>query len=151
MRTIKIKPVEIIGNCAAHLTLDDEFQIEGVTLKNPRQSKICLRAISYFPPIVVQLQRETRCFTHFTCPDCLSHLEPGHRVVFLLGHLDKWELCQAMSAYDRLCGECEEPEPARQLRDEALRHQDQGEYAQALQKMTAAVEALKRAIPKEEV
>jgi hypothetical protein len=151
MRTIKVKPVEITGECQANLTLEDEFQIRGVILENPRQSNLCLIALSHLPPIVTQLQRETRCFTHFTCPDCMSHLEPEMRVVFLLGHADKWDLCQVRSAYDRLCGECDEPELARRLKEEALYHQDQGEYPQALHKMTAALEALERAFPKQEV
>lgn len=151
MKTIKVKPVEIIGECQANLTLEDEFQIRGVMLENPRQSSLCLMALSHLPPIVIQLQRETRCFTHVTCPDCLGRLESENRVVFLLGHADKWELCQAISAYERLCGECEEPKLARHLKEEALRHQNQGEYSLALHKMTAALEALKQAILKKEV
>ena len=144
MRTINIKPVEIIGNCRANLTLDDEFQVDGVRLINPRQSNICLGALSHLVPIVQQLQRETRCFAHAICPDCLSPVEPETRAVFLLGHADKWELCQALSAYDRWCGECQEPDLARRLKEEAIQHQRRDEYSKAVEKMQAALEELKR-------
>jgi uncharacterized repeat protein (TIGR04076 family) len=151
VRTINVKPVEIAGNCRANLTVEDEFQIRGMQLENPRQSRLCLQALSHLPPIVTQLQRETHCFAHVICSDCLSRQGLENGVVFLLGHADKWELCQAISAYDRLCGKCEEPQTTRQLKAEAIQHLDRDEYSQAVQKMKAALEALKRAIALEEV
>jgi uncharacterized repeat protein (TIGR04076 family) len=151
VRTINVKPVEIAGNCRANLSLEDEFQIRGMQLENPRQSKLCLQALSHLPPVVTQLQRETHCFAHVMCSDCLSRRGPENGVLFLLGHADKWELCQAMSAYDRLCGECEEPQATRQLKAEAIQHLDRDEYSQAVHKMKAALEALKQAIALEEV
>lgn len=144
MKTIKVKPVEITGNCRANLTLDDEFQIEGMRLENPRQSSLCFLALGHFPPIVSQLQSENHFLAHVVCPDCLSRLDQENRVVYLLGHADKWELCQAISEYRRLCGECEEPEVAKQLRVEATQHQNRGEYAEATRKMAAALAELKR-------
>jgi uncharacterized repeat protein (TIGR04076 family) len=151
VRTINVKPVEIAGNCRANLTVEDEFQIRGMQLENPRQSRLCLQALSHLPPIVTQLQRETHCFAHVICSDCLSRQGLENGVVFLLGHADKWELCQAISAYDRLCDEREEPQTTRQLKAEAIQHLDRDEYSQAVQKMKAALEALKRAIALEEV
>lgn len=145
MRTINIKPVEIIGHCRANLTLDDEFQIEGVKLENPKKSNLCAFALSYVPPIVMQLQRERRFFAHASCMDC-TRLARENRVSFLLGHADKWELCQAISEYDRLCGRCEEPEVARRLKEEAIQHQDRDEYSEATRKMKAALEELKRVV-----
>jgi hypothetical protein len=148
MKIINIKPVDIVGNCRANLTLDDEFQVEGMRLENPRQSNLCLLALSHFPPIVQQLQSESHFFAHMSCPDCLSRLDQEHSVVFLLGHADKWELCQVISEYDRLCrGECEEEsEIARRLKAEAIQLQQQGDYAQATQKMKAALKELKRGL-----
>jgi hypothetical protein len=113
MKTIKVKPVEIIGDCRANLTLDDEFQIKGMRLENPRQSNLCFLALAHLPPVVAQLQAGNFFFAHVCCPDCVSRLECEHRVTFLLGHADKWELCQAMSEYRRLCRQVgEEPERA---------------------------------------
>ena len=101
MHTINVKPVQIIGHCRARLTPDDEFQVAGVNVVNPQQSAICIRALSYLPPAIRQLQRGTRFFTHVTCPDCTT-LKQQNCVVFLLGHADKWMLCQQLSKYDRL-------------------------------------------------
>ncbi len=145
MKTIKIKPVEIVGTCRANLSPDDEFQIRGMNLDNPEQSNLCFLSLGHFPPIVSQLQRENHFFAHLACPDCLSRMEQENGVVFLLGHADKWELCQAISEYRRLCKLCtEEPEAAKQLEAEATQYQKQGDYSKATQKMTAAVAELKR-------
>lgn len=149
MTAIKIKPVEIIGHCRANLTVDDEFQVEGANLLNPRHSNLCIRALSHLPPAISTLQREKRFFAHARCQNCTG-LGRENRVVFLLGHADKWELCQRMSEYRRLCGECEEPGVARQLKAEASQHQDRDEYAEAVQKMGAAVEELRRAAARQE-
>ncbi len=145
MKTIKIKPVEILGTCRANLTLDDEFQIKGMNLENPRQSKLCFLALGHFPPIISQLQGKKHFFAHLSCPDCLSRMEQENGVVFLLGQIDKWDLSQAISEYRRLCKQyAQEPEAAKQLEAEATQYQKQGEYSMATQKMEAAVQELKR-------
>lgn len=147
MKTINVKPVELIGNCRARLTLDDEFQINGMNLENPRGSKLCFLALGHLPPIISQLQRGDQFFAHATCPDCLSRLDRENCVVFLLGHTDKWALCQAISEYRRLCRhaqQTEEPESSRRLRIAAIQYQKQGDHSKAAQKMAAAVEELKR-------
>lgn len=145
MKTIKIKPIEIIGGCRAGITTDDEFQINGMRVENPRQSNICLLALSLLPPTVTQLQRENRCFAHISCPDCVSSLKQENCVTFLLGHADKWELCQLTSEYHQLWGECnDEPVQARQLRQEATHHQQSGEYTLATEKMKTALGILQR-------
>lgn len=100
MRTIKVKPVEIIGHCRANLTLDDEFQIEGTALVNPRQSNVCISALSHLPPIISVLQRGRRLYAHTACQECTG-LGRENRVVFLLGHADKWGLCQMLSEHRR--------------------------------------------------
>jgi hypothetical protein len=147
MRTIKVKPVEIIGACRANLTLDDEFQIKGMRLENPRQSNLCFLALGHLPPVVAQLQAGHHFFAHVCCPDCLSQLECEHRVTFLLGHADKWELCQALSEYRRLCRQVgEEPERAEELEQLALGYQKRNEYAKAVKTMTEAVAELKRVL-----
>lgn len=143
MKTINVKPVEIIGDCDAHLTLDDEFQIEGMKLKNPGQSALCLRALSHLPSRVLLLQSEEHFFAHLICPDCLSRLDQTICVVFLLGHADKWELCQAISEHNRLRRQGKEPVQARKLRLEAIEHQKLGEYPEATRKMKAALKELK--------
>ena len=102
-------------------------------------------ALSLFPPNVTQLQRENRFLAHICCPDCVSSLEQEHRVTFLLGHADKWELCQRTSEYHRLCDESNgEPELAQRLRQEAIQHQQLGEYSLATEKMQEALETLQR-------
>lgn len=150
MKTINIKPVEIIGNCRAKMSLDDEFQIEGMRLKNPRQCHICFLALGNFPPVISRLQSGNHFFAHVNCPDCLSRLDQENRVVFLLGHADKWELCQAISEYCRLCRQCaREPERARHLSEAALRHQHLGEYEEATERMKEALAELQRVLPKD--
>lgn len=147
MKTINVKPTELIGNCRAKITLEDEFQIEGMRLKNPRQSNICFMALGHLPPIVSQLQTKNNFFAHVTCPDCLSRLDQENRVVFLLGHADKWELCRALSEYDRLYRQCaEEPELASQLRVKAIQYQHEGEYLRAVQSIESALAELKRVV-----
>ncbi len=144
MRTINIRPVEIIGRCPAGLTLEDEFQIKGMRLENPKGSNLCFLALSHFPMMIWQLQSESRFFSHASCPGCIMRLDRENRVVFLLGHADKWELCQVISEYRRLCRERKEPETARRLKTDAIEYQNRGDYAKALQRMRAALEELKR-------
>jgi uncharacterized repeat protein (TIGR04076 family) len=145
MRTINVKPVEIVGYCRAQLTPDDEFQIDGTRLKNPGQHNCCLLALSHFGPVVSRLQKGNRFYAHVCCPDCLAHLGQSNHVVFLLGHADKWELCQAISEYRRLCRQCgEEPEPARHLRVAAGQYQERGEYDAAAEQMRLALAELKQ-------
>jgi hypothetical protein len=146
MKTINVKPVQIIGACPAALTLADEFQIEGLRLNNPRQSTICFLAVSQLPigQGIWQIQGEERFFSHVSCPGCTVALEQEKRVVFLLGHADKWELSQIISEYLRLSQHRQEPEAARRARDEAIQHQNRGEYAEATAKMASALRELKR-------
>lgn len=147
MKTINIKAVEIIGNCRANLSLDDAFQIEGMQLKNPNQCNVCFLALGHFPPVISRLQSGSHFFAHVNCPDCLSRLEQENRVVFLLGHADKWELCLAISEYCRLCRQCAgEPKRARHLSELALRHQHLGEFEEATEKMKEALAELKRVL-----
>ena len=147
MKTIKIKPVEIIGNCRANITFDDEFQIEGMRVKSTGPCNLCFMALGNLPPIVSQLQCGNHFFAHASCPDCLSDIDHPNHVVFLLGHADKWELCQAISEYCRLCRNCAtEPVSTRRLTTEALRYQKEGDYENATLKMTAALAELKRIV-----
>lgn len=147
MKTVRVKPVQIIGYCPAGLTLDDEFQIAGLRLKNRKGSRLCLLALSQITigQGIWQLQSEARFFSHISCPGCTSRLEQENRVVFLLGHADKWRLCRMISEYLRLCKPAGEPEAARRAKEEAIRHQDRGEYREAAQKMGLALLALQQA------
>lgn len=149
MTAIKIKPVEIIGHCRANLTRDDEFQVEGTNLVNPGQSNVCVGALSHLPPAISTLQRGEKFFAHARCQNCTG-LGQENRVVFLLGHADKWELCERMSEYSRLCAEYGESAVARQLKAEAAELQSQGEYAAALRSMEAALQELQSAAACEE-
>lgn len=145
METINIGPVEIIGGCPAGLTPGDEFQIEGMRLQNPKQNNVCFLALSHFPIMIWQLQSESRFFSHASCPGCISRLDRENRVVFLLGHADKWGLCQLVSEYLRLCRQHEETDAAGRLKAEAIELQNQGEFANAARKMEAAVEEMRDA------
>lgn len=146
MNTINIKPVLIIGDCPAGLTLNDQFQVEGMGVVNPEGSTLCFLAIAQMPvgQGVWQLQSGVRFFSHFSCPGCTSHLDAENRVVFLLGHADKWELCQHISEYLRLCKQYSEPEEAKQFKEAAILHQNRGEYAEATRQMELALQALKK-------
>jgi hypothetical protein len=144
MKTINIRPVKIIGNCPANLTLDDEFQIEAMRLWNPGGSNICFLVLSHFPISIWQLQSESRFFSHASCPGCISRPDEENRVVFLLGHEDKWKLCQTISGYLALCKQYEEPATAKRLKEEAIQHQNRGEYSEATQKMGVALKELER-------
>jgi hypothetical protein len=147
MKTILLKPVEIIGRCPANMSPDDVLQIKGMNLLNPEEHNACFLALSHFPPMVWQLQSESRFFSHASCPGCTSELEQENRVVFLLGHEDKWDLCQVISKYLKLRKKVGETKEAMALRDEAIRLQNRGEYSEALDPMRRALEELKRATP----
>jgi len=83
--------------------------------------------------MIVQLQSENHFFAHICCSDCLSRLDGENRVVFLLSHADKWELCQVISEYRRLCRQYgEEPELTGELEELAIEYQKRGEYAKAV-------------------
>jgi len=120
MKPINVRPVELIGGCPAHLTPNDEFQIVGMSLENPRHSRLCFLAVSHLPVMVGQLQSGSRFFSHASCPGCTSQLDNENRVIFLLGHEDKWDLGQAISEYRRLCQQRGEPEVAARLKAEAI-------------------------------
>jgi len=146
MKTIKIKPVQIIGQCRAGLTVDDECQIKGMNLAAVGRSKLCFLALGHFAPIVAQLQSGKRFYAHLACPDCLSRRDQENGVEFLLGHADKWALCRAISDYYHLSGLGPESEAAKQLKAEARQLQTAGSYGPATQKMVQAVAELKRAV-----
>lgn len=145
MPKINIKPVEILGDCPADLQFEDVVHIEGMNLNNPRGKNICFLALTHFPIMIWQLQSEERFFSHASCPGCISQLDQENRVVFLLGHADKWDLCQLISKYLRLCKEHEETQPASTLKTEAIELQNQGKFAEAALKMKKAVEIMQRA------
>lgn len=145
MKTILLKPVEVIGRCPANLSPDDVLQIKDMNLVNPERHNTCFLALSHFPPMVWQLQSESRFFSHASCPGCTSELEQENRVVFLLGHEDKWDLFQVISEYLKLRKQLGETKEAVAFRDEAIRFQNRGEYSEALDPMRKALEELKRA------
>jgi hypothetical protein len=144
MKTIKVRPVQVIGRCPAGVTLEDEFEIEGMNLRPTEGTEVCFLTLSHFPINVWQLQSESRFFSHSSCPGCTSRPEEENRVVFLLGHADKWELCQFIAEYLALGKQCEESEAARRLKEKAIEHQGREAYDEAAQKMRAALEEMKR-------
>ena len=145
MKTILLKPFEVIGRCPANISPDNVLQIMGMNLVNPERHNTCFLALSHFPPMVWQLQSESRFFSHASCPGCTSELDQENRVIFLLGHEDKWDLCQVISEYLKLRQKVGETEHAVTLRDEAIRLQNRGEFSEALDPMRKALEELKRA------
>jgi hypothetical protein len=144
MRTINVKPVVVTGKCRANLTSEDEFQIMGSNLENPGQSRVCYRALAHFPPIVDLLQQNNHFYALMICPECPAQPGSENSVTFLLGHADKWDLCQMISEYHRLWKQCPESEYSRQLRAEATRHQKEGDYTRAIEKMKAALAEMER-------
>jgi hypothetical protein len=72
-------------------------------------------------------------------------MEEENRVVFLLGHSDKWPLCEVISEYMRLCRRVGESDAAARLRVEAIGHQDDQDFAAAELKMRLALKILRRA------
>jgi len=145
MNAIKVRPVQVVGDCPAALTSEDEFQIDGLRLENPTGSRLCFLALSQFSygQGIWQLQAGESFFSHVSCPGCTLRPDQENRVVFLLGHADKWVLCQLISEYLALCRLQAEPDAARQAREEAIRCQDRGEYSEAAQRMETALHALK--------
>lgn len=144
MPSITVKPVQIIGECPAHLTLDDTFQIDGMNLRNPHGNPLCFLAISHLPISTWQLQSEQRFFAHVSCPGCTVDPEHENRVVFLLAHGDKWKLALSISRYLALSKQVKEPEPARKLKEEAIAHQNAGDFEAAEAKIVEALAALEQ-------
>jgi hypothetical protein len=145
MMPINVRPVEIIGACPAGVTADDEIRIDGMALVNPKHANVCFLALSHLPPSVWQLQGGDRFFAHVSCPGCTHQLDQENRVIFLLGHADKWDLCQAISEYRRLVRRHPEPETAKGLLSQAMQAQVAGDFAGAAEKMKAALAELKKA------
>ena len=141
---VNIRPVEIIGHCPAGLTLGDECQLEGMELKNPKSSRVCWLALSQLPigQGIWQVQSGERFFSHVSCPGCIADLEHENRVVFLLGHGDKWELCQIIAEYLKYCKSSSEPALAKELKEIAIGQQSRGEYEAATETMKTALKEL---------
>ena len=82
-----------------------------------------------------RLRSQSRFFTHVTCPGCITDVDHENRVVFLLGHEDKWDLCQVISEYLSLSKQYGEPESMIYLLKETIRFQNQGLHSKALHPM----------------
>jgi hypothetical protein len=143
MKQIKIRPVETFGSCPAGLTLADEFEIDAMRLENPSESRICFLAVCHLPISTWQLQSDMRFFAHASCPGCMIDIDQENRVIFLLGHQEKWKLSQLISEYLRYSKSYGEPESANVLKLEAIELQNQGLFSDAEVIMTAAVNELK--------
>ena len=46
MKPVNVKPVQIVGDCPIGLAPGDDFQVDGLMLKNPEGNKVCILAIS---------------------------------------------------------------------------------------------------------
>lgn len=147
MKLVNVKPVQVIGDCPVELGQGDEFQVDGMLLKNPAGKKVCILAVSQLMigQGIWQLQSGERFFSHVTCPGCMTEPDQENRVVFLLCHADKQELGQNISDYLRLCKQKDEPEAARLLKEEAIMQQSKGNYAEAARIMRSALQALEQA------
>jgi len=146
MKMIKIKPMQVIGECPAGLNLEDEFQIDGMRLENPPASRLCFLALSQIPlgQGIWQLQNDERFFSHVSCPSCTLRPDRENRVTFLLGHADKWRLCQLISEYLILSKELGESPAAIEAKKKAIAWQEQGNYLQAEKAMEIAHRELKK-------
>lgn len=142
MQKISIKPVDIIGTCPISLGLNDLIQIEEMKVLNPDQNNICFLAICQFPPMIWQLQAGKRIFSHSSCPGCSSSLKNENRVIFLLGHVDKWNLCLSISRYLRLIKQQGEPDKAKRLKLEAIEYQNSNDFDLALKRMNEAIKII---------
>jgi uncharacterized repeat protein (TIGR04076 family) len=139
---IRVVPVHIIGTCPAGLTLGAELLVEGMKVTSPHADGLCVAALSHLPMGIWQLQSGSRFFAHSSCPGCTRRLQDETRVVFLLGHADKWELCCAISEYLRLIKRVGEPHEAQRLKAEAIACQTRGDFEEAAVQMRAAIEWL---------
>ncbi len=85
MKRIIVKPTRIIGQCPLGLTAEDEFQIEGMSLENPKSSKLCFLALTQLPTdrSVWQRRNEERFSFHISCPGCTSDPDHENCVVFM--------------------------------------------------------------------
>jgi hypothetical protein len=86
-----------------------------------------------------QLQSEDWFFSHVSCPGWTSQLDQENRVMFLLGRADKRRLCQMISQCLRLGKQWEEPQEANPLKEEAIQHQNRGEYSEGTRRMEAGL------------
>ncbi len=109
-----------------------------------RMEKGCFLAVSHFPVSIWQLQHNDQFFAHVSCPGCTTELENENRIIFLLGHADKWELAQLISEYRRLTRKTTEPGMAIRLRLEAMQAQTEGDFSRAAYKMKLALNEVKR-------
>lgn len=141
---INIKPVQITGTCPAGITTEDVFHIEGMNIVHGNDCPICFLAVTHIPMMIWQIQSGGRFFNHTSCPGCTLDLEQENRVVYLLAHSDKWQLSQIISEYLRLIKVIREPDSAKSLKNEAIGHQERGEFDEAKQKMMIAVDLLKK-------
>lgn len=140
---INIKPVEIIGNCPAQLRLSDLIQIEDLKIINSQNCGLCFLALNHIPILIWKLQSNLSFFAHSSCPGCTLSLQAENRVIFLLGHRDKWDLCQYISEYRRLGRMYGESTDAKSLKEIAIQLQSKGQYLEATLQMEVALKELK--------
>ncbi len=145
---LRAEAVEVLGVCPAGLSVGEEFPVggagaDGLTVTPGAVRPVCVWAAGAFAPTVWQLRAGSRFFGHASCPGCT--IDPAHenRVVFLLGHADKWDLCRLISEYLRLRRDHGEPPSAAALSTRAMAHQEGGDFAAAAEAMRQAVEALR--------
>ena len=122
MKTIRVKPVEIIGECPIGISFKDEFLIEGIEIKNPKKSKICFLAISHLYYGIWGIQNNQVLINHSTCPGCINNLESENRISFLMAFPENWKLGEKITKYNEIIQQIEESEVAKKLRLKAEAH-----------------------------
>jgi len=152
MKKIRIKPIQIIGKCPIGITRKDEFIINGMLIEKDIESKLCFLAISQIPigQGIWQLQSEERFFSHVSCPGCIQNTDNENRIVFLLGHEDKWELCKSISHYLKLTKQYIETADLKEIKNNAIRKQYNGDYKGAAEAMKQLIEEYKKKINEKE-
>lgn len=116
MKAIRVKPIEIIGECPLGISFKDEFIIENLGIKNPKKSKLCFLAISHLYYGIWGIQNNQVLVNHSSCPGCTNDLESENRISFLIAFPENWKLGEKITKYYEIIQQIDEPEDARKLR-----------------------------------
>ncbi|MFW9922851.1 MAG: hypothetical protein ACFFDW_06125 [Candidatus Thorarchaeota archaeon] len=146
MKPIRVKPIEIIGECPLTISFCDEFYVEGTEIRNPRNSTLCLLSITHLYEGIWAIQGNQALIMHCSCPGCIKDLNKENRVSFMLGFEENWIVGEIINKYNKLLKKYKEPEDAKKLRlkAEAFLIGEKKDLEKALQGLKTALKMYKK-------
>ena len=146
LKSIRIKPIWINGECPINIQFEDEFFITGIKLNNPKNSRICYECIFQLYQTINQLKNKQILFKEITCSYCQEIVDKKNSITFLAAYENTWEIGKVMVQYSRMKKKFDEPQDALKLRIklERMLEKETPDYDKILTGLKTALKMYKR-------